>query len=697
MKRAINVGYADGDQILSRSQLDSGLQIEIDAIANFNGQPGAARKGIHSIVIEDGWGTEIAALFSGHGTNATLPGSVYSLAPLTYYLDVGTIALDAVYRKAGVDELLSRLCRRWDESGGVPAIDSLDDSSDDIDELETAELPGVSSLPYPPGACWTVFNVIAQKANGISDELTSWSRDDLLRALMLQLLQSGIPLKNLRRYRKYYRTGSFICVDGTPRFFAALIAQSDGGLGLVVTTIRHPEVVASILDNLKRFGPLAPRTNIFSDFEMSDSSLRSFVERRFDLNAAEHKIIAAHTTSKTLDRSATFIAVLKLGGFLAAALRDQMLSAPNYYHVGDLLRLKGICRSRLTTLDHQPWEDPYSPTPTQRKREVDTPVLVGLLNAATEPRRGRGRPRQLPKAFAELGAYVDWSDRIWGKLVGHYWPQPSRARIRRLLLDSGACSDAVAWKRANRIYQFVAADGKLASAPPQRLIDPQRVAPFLQRTETFHLPAAVASRRTCKRLTGLMYSLATVGCRTHEGCRIARDDFTRIFGLSCLSLRGTKTHRAKREPLTKVFVAGLENTDVFGRWEMLVNEACIAHGGPLFGTGAGKRDRADKLNEALQAAFNEELRTSGNADRSEHEGRFTSYSLRRVTVLRLIQAAIDDHFLHGHFLAAISSVAAALGHSLAVCLSHYLGTAAVVLTWPTIIPDIAGADVRSSI
>jgi integrase len=502
--------------------------------------------------------------------------------------------------------------------------------------------------------------------------------------LLLCLLESGVPLKNLCRYRRYYRFGSFVFIDGKPAYFVALIRQSDCGLGLMPLQLKRPEVVSWILVELKRYFDCTPERAIFGDFEFNVRILSEFVNRLVEIPTGA---VSRENVFGILDRGATFAGLLALGGFLTTALRDELLQPANYYHVGDLLAAVGIPRVKLMGIDGNSWRDPYAPTQTQMQRALDLDGVLILLIENKERKQGKGRPRQIPKPFRAIGQrYKSWPDRTWAAFIARLWPQPSKSRIRKLLIESGTCDNKTAWARAIRVFNEIGKNGWLASARPLRLLPPAALNDFLERVETEYLPAVVRSREKQRRFLSLIATLATLGCRPQEGLRICKRDFTAAPGLRLLRLHGTKSNRARREMPLGIFASGPCGLELAERWRTAVDDlfsdaSIDAH--PLFASSREAIARYENMNDVLRTAF-EKFTGSDAARPGEDKGSFTAYSLRHAAAIRLVQAGIDGDFLHGNFQAALAEAASALGHSYPVFLSCYLGTAALLLVWPAV-------------
>ena len=661
--------------------LPSELRPEYEAISAFGCRPGEARKALHSEVIMAGWGTEISALFSEHGTNAILPGGVYSLAPFEYYLRVGRVALESIHQASGVEKLLSKLTVKLSKFKGVPAITTCNGEQISSDERETIELPGFRSLPLPSPEEWVFFGRVTGALERAGQP--GLSRDELRRLLILCLLESGVPLKNLCRYRRYYRFGSFIFINEKPTFFVALIRQSDNGLGLMPIKLKRPELVARLLFELRRFFIPTSERAIFGDFEFNARTLGAFVER---LVLPLPSPTFPSSLFGVLDRGATFTSMLEFGGFLTTALRDELLLPANYYHVGDLLDAMGFSRVTLMGIDGNTWFDPYAPTKTQLERALELGGVLALLAPKSDRNPGKGRPRKMPAKFRAIAQqYQSWPNRTWAAFVVYYWSQPSKSRIRRLLIESGTCDEKMAWPRAIKIFDEIRNSGQLASARPLRLLPPKSIMGFIEQVKAVYLPAAIRNTEKQRRMLALITSIAALGCRPQEGLRICQRDFTSSAGFRLLRLHGTKVHRARREPSLNLFAGGPGGYGLCCRFSDMVDlcsETIHQNTHPLF---AGHREasgRYEKLNSVLRTAFAEYTGTDFAATAAS-EGSFTAYSLRHATAIRLVQSAIDEDFLYGNFQAALAESASALGHSYPVFLSAYVGTAALLLTWPT--------------
>lgn len=677
MKRIVEIGIDHEGKTQPIASLSAEIRAGFEAISAFGHRPGEARKALHSEIVVAGWGTEISALFSEHGTNAILPGGVYSLAPFRYYLEAGRVALESIQQATGVGKLFIRLTDKLRQSNGVPSVTTHNGEQLAGDERETIELPGFSSLPLPTPEEWRLFGVITAAGGKARD--VAHSRDELRRLLLVCLLESGVPLKNFCRYRRYYRFGSFIFVDGKPTYFVALMRQSDSGLGLMPIKLKRPDLVSWLLTEVQRYFVPSPDRAIFGDFAFNARTLSEFVGR----------LAGTRGTSNAfgiLDHSATFAGLLALGGFLTTALRDELLLPANYYNVGDLLDAMGIARANLRGVDGSCWRDPYAPTQTQRERALDLGGILDLLTENPKRKQGKGRPRQLPMNLRAITKhYKSWPDRTWAALVAYFWPQPSKSRIRKLLIQSGTCDDAIAWPKAIRIFEQIRYSGRLASARPLRLMPPARLMDFFERMEQVNLPATIKSSEKRHRALALIATISALGCRPQEALRICKHDFTSAAEFRLLRLHGTKVHRARREPPLHLFDAGPCGNELCNRWKDLVaacSSGITSDAHPLF---AGQREAAGRyetVNDVLRTAF--EDFTGTNFPDPENEGSFSAYSLRHAAAIRLVQAAIDNDFLHGNFQAALAESASALGHSYPVFLSCYIGTAAVLLAWPTI-------------
>ena len=114
-----------------------------------------SRKALYFALVMAGFGTEILSLFTEHGTNATLPGGVYSLAPLQIYLKAGREAVESVHRASGIDGMLEDLGDRFLANGGIPyVVTQKGQVNEGLGELDTIDLPSFQSLPLPSSDQW---------------------------------------------------------------------------------------------------------------------------------------------------------------------------------------------------------------------------------------------------------------------------------------------------------------------------------------------------------------------------------------------------------------------------------------------------------------------------------------------------------------------------------------------------------------
>ena len=680
MKKVVEIGFGSkGAPVPLSLSPDSEA---LSSIVSFHRMPGDARKALHSELVMNGAGTETLALFSEHTTNATLPGGVYSLPPYEYVLQVGRRALEEAHRNSGITEMLTALSAKLASVTGVPTVTT--HGGKILEEDDIIPLPGIISTPLPTANEWALFARIRDAATAIAmnpTELRHLKRDALRRLLLLLLLASGIPLSNLIRYRAYYRFGSFVYVGGRPAYFIALLRQTDCGLGLMPIQIAQPDCVASVLAAMAQIGPVSPERFIFSDFDWDALARRRSLLR---LLPKECRDRIPPDADRVLDRGATLLSLLRIGGFLTTSLRDRLWIPANYYHPYDVLDARGVARTSLCRIDGEPWTDPYLPSPKAIDRAATFDELLFLLgpkSAAT----GRGRPRELPAHLRHVqGQPRTWSDETWAALICHYWPRPAKVRIA-LLLEETAAAGKGAWARAVRIFNLIADQGKLCTARPLRLVPPQQMAAFLDRVENVHLPNLVRDKAKLARAIRQIRSLATLGVRPQEARRISPRDYSDAEHLHLMLIRGTKARRSARECSIHVFKQGPCGEQLFAAWDdrcqssEVMNRGLARNDRPAFAGPGDETARFDLINAALRTAFAE--LTGEPLGGSGDEGIYTAYALRHATAVRLVQAAIDTDYVTGNFQAALALAAKSMGHTYPVFLSHYLGTAAFVLTW----------------
>jgi hypothetical protein len=683
MKKVTEIGIktAGSNQSLSMASAASGLA----AIINFGHNAGDARKALHSDLVVAGAGTEVLAMFSEHGTNATLPGGAYSLPPYRYALDVGRHALDEVHRASGCTELLNDLAIKLAAEGGIPTVNT--HGGEVLDDDVAISLPGLLSTPLPTRDEWAFFQRIRDEATIIAmdpDRLKALKRDGLRRLLLLLLLASGLPLKNLTRYRQYYSFGSFVFVGGLPAYFVALMRQTDLGLGLLPIKIAHPDSVARVLAAMSSPCGVTSDGVIFRDFDWDAEVRRRSVVRMLSRRCQSQLPLDA---DRMLDSSATLVSLLNIGGFLTTSLRDSLWIPSNYYHIVDLLSAKGVARTAQRGIDGEPWRDPYRPTLKARERAATFQDLIMLLDPLSAKKRGKGQPRQMPPQLRKAGRDVTkWCDEEWAALIAHFWPRPSKARLKDLLEATGAAGNKGGWNRAVRIFELIAKAGGLHTAQPLRLLPPEKLSEFLRQVETVHLPAVEHGGAILTRMVGQLWSFGAAGVRPQEARKIIASDFSELKRLVLLLIRGTKSHRATRQPSVDNFAEGPGGLHISTRWMRSFESNAGKFGvdseekePPMFASKGEAGTRYDGLNVAIRAGFADFIGEDFSDDGGD--GTYTAYSLRHATVIRLIQGAIDSDYLYGNFQAALALVAKTVGHSYPVCLSHYLGTAALVLQW----------------
>ena len=693
------IGFQSNGSTLPLAFLIDPERNDLLNIASAGVHPRHTRRALYSELVDAGLGFESIAFMSEHGPNALLPGGPYSIAPFSIYLNWGKEIVNTLYQRSGLTSLYNELGRKLRRVQAVPEIyckfRTQDKSGED--EISRLDLPGIHPLPLPTPKEWSAFQGALAGLDRFLKRVDLRSTDKLKHGLALLLCQSGVPLKNLFRRLRNYRFGSFISTGEYPTYFAALNRQHDQGLGLILVALGQTafplqQILVELSQryrcntNLRR-SLFSQRNALFSDFEFTKITFSKFLRQLLIETADEASGWSDRRLILMIDRCSTLLCWMKLGGFQAFSLRDQLIIPANYFEVTDLLNAEGVTDGDLIGTDACRWANPYVPSREELDRSLTDAAFFQLVGLE-DHNKGRGRPRKLHARLKmeNLEDIRKADDNALAKVIAFYKPWATSSFVRELVERLGSENGKSPKSRANNLIEIIYRNGWAHTGKECRFIPLDQLESMLDRVVKHELPDRIPNPVMRQRLEGIIFTIALTGMRLGEAMRMRHGDIVSIGNYVSMHIHGTKVARARRDVLLDVFRTGAFAESVHERWIGIIKKRCstTAPGDLLFANPdekEGAKRTSHLLRLVLDPAF-ERFRYCGGQVREDVRGGFGAYTLRHLAAIRMVQGAIDCDFALGNFHGALAEVAMSLGHGLPALLSSYVGTAVRTLRWP---------------
>ena len=584
-----------------------------------------------------------------------------------------------MYQRSGLTSLYNELAQKLSKAQPVPEVYcNLGDSDAPGDqEISRLDLPGIHPLPLPTPEEWRAFQGALAGLDRFLNRADLRSTDKLKHGLALLLCQSGVPLKNVFRRLRNYRFGSFISTGEDLAYFAALNSQHDQGLGLVLlalgqTAFPLQQILGEL--SLRPRCETTQRKSLFSDFRFSKVTFSKFLRQLLSETADAASRWTDRHLIAMVDRCSTLLCVMKLGGFQAFSLRDQLIIPANYFEVTDLLYAEGVPDSDLSGSDGRRWVNPYTPSREALDRSLTDGAFFELIGLQDHTKRS-GRPRKLSsrlkKVISEDIRKAD--NNALAKLIAFYKPWPSYSFVRELSERLGSENGESAKSRANRISNIIYKMGWAHTGKECRFLPLDQLESMLDYVIKQEMPDRIPNPVMRERLEGIISTIALTGMRLGEVMRMRHGDIVSVGNYASMHIHGTKVTRARRDVLLDVFKTGFGAETFYERWMRIIKRRCSATArGDLLFAKADEREGAKRtshlLRQVLDPAF-ERIRYRECRAGEDVRGRFGAYTLRHLAAIRLVQGAIDVDFVWGNFHSALAEVAMSLGHGLPALLS----------------------------
>ena len=668
------IGFQSNDDVVvPYAALSAETKTRLARIACGGSEKGAIRKALYSELAALGCGTEGLGLIFEHGANALLPGGPLSFVPLSIEFEAMASLMEAAHAGSGVDNLLRSISEGL-RGSEVPTVSVIDNGAGDAPESDL--LPGVYHVALPSA---TEYAVIRSAVAALNREVQPdrCPVDQLRSLLALALCSRGIPLSNLRVFAPYYSLDSFF-THGGMLYFAALIHQSDAGLGIVPVALGE---MGGFIPAWLRQLAKEPNRRIFHGRTLSDRE-NGMLIRRLQQGVGA----GATECGKAIARFANLQALFLHGGMMTAAMSGAIIIKPNFYDVGDIVNAHNRVYSAPLGLDGDYWISPYRPTAEEIADRLDKDQLVRLARDKVIPgRNNNGRPRHLGSQFAD--PIASWSNRDLAAFFRHYRFSSSRTFIKDFLVEMVSPDESRAKWRATEILRIMRREGWMTAGRPLRLLPLELVGEFV--TGTLHQKIVAwhgEDQEAAAKSYGQCLCGAALGMRLGEALRARGEHLRRAGAYEEIRILGTKNRRARRSmplDLARMGPCGELLVEAFvTHWE---DQAEGNGEGALFAhAGASAKRASERLSPVIHRAFLEfrGIPRETLTGIPEIDGRLSHHGLRHLAIIRLVQATVTDHLHTGNFWSVLSSIGFDFGQALPTMVCGYLGTACLTLKYP---------------